>query len=68
MFYIYSLVQFKGIAAVARKMYNDILRRLRDAVRRKSPKHGEPTFNFSSRQCSSTAVSFVQEILSKKEM
>jgi hypothetical protein len=41
-----SLVKFTGIATVNTEVYTGVLRRLRDEVRKKAPKNGEPRVCF----------------------
>jgi len=49
-------------------MYIDVLRRLRDAARRKGPlKVDDQQSVFPSQQCSSTPVDFVQGFLSQEQ-
>jgi len=56
----------KGIATVNKEMNIDIIRRLRDAVRRKRPTMENQQLGSFSRQCSSTPVGFVQGFLSEE--
>ena len=61
------MVKCRGIAAVNKEMYSDILRRFRDAVRRKRPEKWRKQQLFSpSRQCSSSPVGFGHVFLNKE--
>jgi hypothetical protein len=65
------IVHYKVIAdvtAVNKEMYVDILRRLRDAARKKRPQKMENQDLISpSRKCSSTPVGFDQGFLNKEQ-
>jgi hypothetical protein len=57
-----------GNATVNKEMYVDILRRLRDAVRRERPPKKENQQLISpSRQCRTKPAAFVQEFHSKEK-
>ena len=62
------LVLFTGLATVNKQMYIDILRRFKDAVKRKRPeKNGEQTVGFYFTTCSSAAVGFGRGFLDKEQ-
>ena len=62
------MVKFTEIATVNEEIYVDILRRFRDAVRRKHPPKMENHQLISpSRQCRTSYAAFGQEFLSKEK-